>query len=107
MELLKACQNSKSFLQHLMACFQEAILVADVDGKILMANQAVETILRYTPQELNGSHISCIFTPEDLDYFYPNLLRLGRKGMPFEGEVLLLTKSKDRFFCFHCVSIIS
>lgn len=74
--------------------------MADVDGKILMANQAVETILRYTPQELNGSHLSRIFTPEDLDYFYPNLLRLGRKGMPFEGEVLLLTKSKDRFFAF-------
>ncbi len=100
MELLKACQNSPVFLQNLMACFQEAILVADADGKILMANQAIEEIFGYAPRELNDQNLSVLFTPEDLTYFYPNLFRLAQKGKPFEGEVLMKTKSNVRFFAF-------
>ena len=83
-----------------MACFQEVILVTDTDGKILMANKAVEPILGYTPHGLRDRNLSVVFTPEDQKYFYPNLLRLGRKRMPFQGEALLLTKNKDRFFAF-------
>ncbi len=74
--------------------------MADADGNILMANEAVETVLGYTPRELNNRNLSLIFTPEDLNYFYPNLLRLGRKGAPFQGEVLLVTKNNARFFAF-------
>jgi PAS domain S-box-containing protein len=83
-----------------MACFQEVILVTDADGKILMANKAVEAVLGYAPHELIGRNLSSIFTPEDHEYFYPNLMRLGRKSMPFQGEALLLTKDDDRFFAF-------
>ncbi len=100
MELLNACRNSQFFLQNLMACFQEAIIVADTDGNILMANEAVESIFGHLPEEFHNKRLSLIFTPEDLTYLYPNLLRLARKGMPFEGEVLLTTKNNARFFAF-------
>ena len=83
-----------------MACFQEVVLVADTDGKVLMANKAVEPLLGYTPHEMGDKNLSVIFTPEDQEYFYPNLLRLGRKRMPFQGEALLLTKNHARFFAF-------
>lgn len=100
MELLNACRSSQAFLQNLMACFQEAILVADSDGKILMANDAVKSLFGYSPEELHNKSLSIIFTSEDLTYFYPNLIRMGRKGMSFQGEALLLTKNNARFFAF-------
>jgi len=100
MELLDACHNSPLFLQNLMACFKEVILVTDVEGNIFMANEAVETVLGYTSRELVDKNLSLIFTPEDLAYLYPNLLQLGRKGEPFQGEVLLVKKDSVRFFAF-------
>jgi PAS domain S-box-containing protein len=100
MELLTTCHDSPLFLQNLLACFQEAIFVADGEGNIFMANEAVETVLGYAPRELYKNNLSLIFTPEDLSYFYPNLLQLGRKGESFQGEVLLVKKNKERFFAF-------
>ncbi|MBW2709171.1 MAG: PAS domain-containing protein [Deltaproteobacteria bacterium] len=66
MELLDACHNSRLFLQNLMCCFQEVILVADAEGSILMANEAVATVLGYTPHELSNKNLSLLFTPEEL-----------------------------------------
>ena len=100
MELLDVCHESPLFLQNLMACFQEAILVTDGEGNIFMANEAVTVILGYPPHELNNKKLSLIFTPEDLTYFYPNLLQLSQKGESFQGEALLVTKSNTRFFAF-------
>jgi PAS domain S-box-containing protein len=100
MELLEACHDSPLFLRNLMACFQEVILVTDGEGNIFMANEAVEAILGYAPRELNNKNLSLIFTPEDLTYFYPNLLELTRKSESFQGEILLVKKSKVRFFAF-------
>ena len=100
MELLDACHNSQLFLQNLMCCFQGVILVTDADGNILMTNEAVESILGYTPHELNNKNLSLIFAPEDLSYLYPNLLQLGRKSQPFHGEVLLVKKNGVSFFAF-------
>ncbi len=100
MELLEACHDSPLFLRNLMACFQEVILVTDGEGNILMANEAAEAILGYAPHELNNKNLSLIFTPEDLTYFYPNLLELTRKGESFQGEVLLVKNDKVRFFAF-------
>ncbi len=100
MELLDVCHNSQLFLQNLMCCFQEVILVTDADGNILMTNEAVESILGYTPHELNDKNLSLIFTPEDQIYLYPNLLQLARKSEPFQGEVLLIKKNGVSFFAF-------
>jgi len=98
MQLLEACQNSKRFLHNLISCFQDAVLVTDPEGHILMTNSRVKPVLGYDPDEIENRELSLIFTPEDLTFLYPNLLGLGQKGEPFEGEVLLLKQSGERFF---------
>ncbi len=65
-----------------------------------MTNEAVESVLGYAPHELNNKNLSLIFAPEDLTYLYPNLLQLGRKNQPFQGEILLVKKNGVSFFTF-------
>jgi PAS domain S-box-containing protein len=44
-----------------------------------MANEAVETVLGYTPRELINKNLSLIFTPEDLAYFLSQFTTTGSK----------------------------
>ncbi len=100
MDLLQACCDSRKLLNEILACIQDAIVVTDLEGKILFSSSVVEKVLGFRPDELEGEDLSNIFTPEDLQHLYPNLLRMARKNMPFEGELMLLRKDGSRFFAF-------
>jgi len=100
MDLLQACCDSQKLLSQILSCIQDAIIVSDLEGRILFSSPVVEKSFGYKADELEGGNLSIIFTPEDLDFLYPNLLNMAKKNMPFEGELMLLRKDRSRFFAF-------
>lgn len=100
MDLVQACGNYPDLLEEILTGLQQAVIISDLDGQILMTSSIVEKVIGYRPEELRDEYLSIIFTPEDLAYLYPNLLYLARKGQPYEGEVLLKRKDLSRFFAF-------
>jgi two-component system, cell cycle sensor histidine kinase and response regulator CckA len=57
-------QRSRDYLEKIFMASPDAIIVADDQGYILMANDSVKDIYGYSPEELIGQHGS-IFTPRD------------------------------------------
>ncbi len=100
MDMLEACCNSRELLDEILTTIKDAIIIADLQGHILFASPVVKKVVGYESSELEGGNLSVIFTPEDLRYFYPNLLHMAQKDMPFEGELMLLRKNGTRFFAF-------
>jgi len=79
---------------------REAIIVADLEGKILFTSPTVEKMTGFTSDELKNEALSTIFTPEDLTYLYPNLLHLARTNKSFKGEIMLMRQNEVHFFAF-------
>jgi len=75
-------------------------MVTDPHGKILFASPGTEQLLGFAPEELEGQELSLIFTEEDMEYLYGNLLTMARHRKPFEGQVMLVRKDLRRFFAF-------
>jgi PAS domain S-box-containing protein len=97
MELLEACCKSAPLWENISACFQNAILVIDMEGRIVLASPSAERVLGFTVDELIGQELSIVFTPEDLRYLYPNLLYLTHNFEAFDDEVMLMKKGGRRF----------
>lgn len=91
---------STEFLDGILSCIQQPVIVTDLEGHILFANPAIDRALGFTPDELKGNELSMVFTPEDMTYLYPNLLYLARKNKPFEGELMLKHKDETRSLAF-------
>ncbi len=77
-----------------------SLLVIQATGRILFANQNSAKVLGYSPEQLEGKSFSILFTPEDMDFFYPNLLFLAKNNKGFEGELMLLKRNQTRFFAY-------
>ena len=100
MELLEACHNSSRLLEELLSSIHEAIIVADLEGRILFTSPTIEKMTGFTSDELKNEALSVIFIPEDLTYLYPNLLQMARTNKSFKGEIMLMRKNEVRFFAF-------
>jgi len=100
MELLRACHNSSRLLEELLASIHEAIIVADLEGRIFFTSPTIEKMTGFTSDELKNEALSAIFTPEDLTYLYPNLLQMARANKSFKGEIMLMRKNEVRFISF-------
>ncbi len=63
-----------------------AIVIMDLDGYIIRANQQIERLLGYTPEELIGQHASIIIVEEDKDYAFQIWQRVlaGEELNPYE-----------------------
>jgi len=100
MDLLQTFINFPKLLDEVFANIQHAILVTNPEGHVLIANPTVEKLLGYRQDELEFIELSVIFTPEDLNIFYPNLLYLASQNRPFEGECMLKRKDGSRFLAY-------
>jgi len=100
MDLLQACCDSRKLLNEILSSIRDVIIVTDIEGHIFFSNSVVEKVLGFKPDELNGENLSKIFTREDLQHLYPNLLQMARKNMPFKGELKLQRKDGSPFFAF-------
>jgi PAS domain S-box-containing protein len=100
MDLLQACSTSPEMTGAVLSTVQHVIIVVDHEGKVLLANPAVEKMFGLTPEEMTGQALSMVFVPEDLPHLYPNLLRMAAKNKTFEGELTLARADESRFFAF-------
>jgi len=76
------------------------IIITDLSGKIVYANEPIKNIFGFLPDQLKGKPLSTLFTPEDMDFLYPNLLFLARNNKKFEGELMLIKRNGVRFFAY-------
>ncbi|MBU2552300.1 MAG: PAS domain S-box protein, partial [Proteobacteria bacterium] len=98
MDLLEACGRFPGLLDQIIGNVRQGLFLIDSQGRILYASQAAQEVLGYRPEEMTGRDLSLIFTPEDLAFYWPNLLFMARLGEPFDGEALLLRRNGTRFF---------
>ncbi|MBW2101682.1 MAG: PAS domain S-box protein [Deltaproteobacteria bacterium] len=100
MDLLSTCLKSSEFLETILSSVQHPILLADEGGRILNASPLCEEVFGVPAQDLVSQELSALFTEEDLDVLYPNLLDLARRGERFDGEIMLQGRDRNRFFAF-------
>ncbi len=100
MEILRACHDSPELLEQVLSSLNHGIILADLEGSILFANQVSRRILGYSDRDLDGESLSLIFMPDDLTYLYPNLLHLASRGQSFEGELMLRRRDQEGFFAY-------
>jgi PAS domain S-box-containing protein len=92
--------DSWEMLENILACLKQAVIVTDLSGRICFTSPVVESLFGFTSNELEGKMLSDLFTPEDVTYFFSNLMDLAQKKCPFEGELMLRRKDQTRFFAF-------
>lgn len=98
MDFLQACRNSRELQNKVLTCILDPIIIADLEGRILFSTPNAQDVLGYRPEELSETRLERLFTPEDLQHLYPNLLTMAQKGESFTGELMLLRKDQSRFF---------
>ena len=92
--------DSWEMLENILACLKQAVIVTDLSGRICFTSPVVESLFGFASDELEGKTLSVLFTPEDVTYFFSNLMDLAQKNCPFEGELMLRRKDQTRFFAF-------
>lgn len=100
MNLRDGSESTTWLLEEILACMQQSVLVMDSEGLIHYSSPNVRKILGFDPMELKGMNFSHLLTPEDLPFFYPNLLSLAGNRNEFEGEIMLVRKNQIRFIAF-------
>lgn len=100
MDFLQICFRYPKILDSIFFGLELAIIVADLEGRISWTNRVVEKVFGYTQEELENQNLSKLFTKEDLNLLYPNLLYMANRKRPYEGEVMLQRKNGDRFFAY-------
>jgi len=100
MDLLQITGGSPTLLHELLSGLPQAVVLTDLEGRILFANRMAASLTGYDANGLKDRELSIFFTREDLGYLYPNLFYLARRHQPFEGEVMLQRKNETRFFAF-------
>ena len=99
-ELFDYCGNYPRLLDEILTGLHQAVILADLNGQVVFANQYVADTMGFHPEELIGGALSKLFTPEDMGFFYPNLLYLARNNQIFEGEAMLQRKNGQKFFVY-------
>lgn len=92
--------DSWEMLENIMACLKQAVIVTDLSGRIVFTSSAIESLFGFTSDELDGQKLTVLFAPEDVTYFFSNLMDMAQKNLPFEGELMLRRRDQTRFFAF-------
>ncbi len=89
---------SEELFDHVLNSVHSAVLITDENGVILAANPKIRDVFGYTDDALRGRELSILFTPEDMEFLYPNFLYLAEKCLVHEDEIMLLRRNKARFY---------
>ena len=95
----------KKYLNEIIDVINDAIILSDRSGKILLFNHTAEAFFGYSEEEVLGQSIGIVFLEDDQLYFLPNILKatLGRGS--YEGEALLRKKDNGRIFGYLATSL--
>lgn len=100
MDLLDVCCSCREVWEEVLGSIRHAIMVIQPTGKIIFSSPIVEVFLGFSPKELQGESFDRVFTPEDRDLLYPNLLAMVQRNDRFEDELMLMRKDGTRFMAF-------
>lgn len=89
---------SPNLVTNLIEVLKTGILLTDKQGEIRFTNHLATELLCYPQDDLKGRTIEILFLPEDTRVFLPNILKLTRDKIGFEGEVLLKKGDGSSFF---------
>jgi diguanylate cyclase (GGDEF)-like protein/PAS domain S-box-containing protein len=84
-------------LSNLVYGGQEAIIITDVDMKILRVNQAFIDITGYMPEEVVGTRPHILHSSEHDENFYLGILHAINTGSFWEGEIWDKRKNGETF----------
>ena len=107
MDIMDACCRSPNLLSKILSSIRHAIIIIDIKGEILFANNIVKEIFNSPHEDIKGEIFSKFFTPEDMAFLYPNLLAMAGHDKSFEGEVMLMRENGARFFAYMIFNPIS
>jgi len=79
----------ENLFDHLLDHALEGIIVTDLEGTIILANQTVKDILGYDPDNLPGCFIGNVFPSTSTLHLLPNLIKIAGEPGGFEGEIML------------------
>jgi PAS domain S-box-containing protein len=85
-------------ITNLIEVLKTGILLTDQQGGIRFTNHLATELLGYSQDDLIGKWIETLFLPDDVPVFLPNILKLTRDKIGFEGEVLLKRGDGNSFF---------
>ena len=63
-------QEAKEYLENIISTAVDGIIIADPQGTIIRVNEAVEKMTCYTPNELQGTHISQLNPNHESEIYY-------------------------------------
>lgn len=98
MSITHICRSHPGLLENILEAVRQVVVITDLDGRVMVANQVVSSVFGFRPEDLAGHGLDRIFTPDDLIYLWPNILHLARSGQAFEGEAVLQRKNGEVFF---------
>ncbi len=85
------------FLETLLATVPHAVFITSGDGYILRTNPRVREIFGHAEENLLEKQLAMLFTPEDMNLLYPNLLYLALTEQAVSEEVMLMRRNGTRF----------
>ncbi|MGN6207956.1 PAS domain S-box protein [Asticcacaulis sp.] len=93
-------KESQAYLNLMLESVQDyAIISLDEAGRIMLWNSGAQKIFGYKPQDVMGSHIEVIFTPEDRAHGAPRTeLAMAATNTRASDERWHLRQSGDRFY---------
>jgi PAS domain S-box-containing protein len=93
-------KESRAYLNLMLESVQDyAIISLDEAGRIVVWNAGAQKIFGYRPQEVLGSHIEVIFTPEDRAHDAPRIeLALAATNTRSTDERWHIRQNGDRFY---------
>ncbi len=95
--LTQELERRSNLLDAVLSCLPDSVFFASPDGTIQYTNSMAQKMFGYTAETLRGGDLGILFTPEDMDLLYPNLLHLACTENSVSEEVMLLRRNGARF----------
>ena len=95
----------KKYLHEIIDVINDAIILTDRWGKILLFNQTAEEFFGYQEGEILGQNLRVVFLEDDQIYFFPNILKATLRVGSYQGEVLLQKRDHGRIFGYLATSL--
>ncbi len=101
--ILEASNHQLLFQQHALNATFNGIMISDVNGNIIWANEAISQLTGYSAEELKGQNPRVLKSGKQDETFYKNLWGTITAGKVWRGE--LVNKRKDGSFYMERMTI--
>ncbi len=105
LEITDSHRNSRWLMQSVLRQISEGIAVADMEGRLVLVNQAFAAVHGYTPDEVLGRHLAVFHTPEQMPAVEAANRQLCETGQ-FSGEIWHARRDGTVFPILMCNSLL-